>query len=122
MSDPEFQRQVQRLHELTIYSRWLLILISWLTLGVYSIWTLWADIELLQEHFTWAAVRFGLGSNRIAAICLGFCVGITTAVLLWQSRNIIWGLPTQEQKQLEQRVKQIRAQGSSHPLWHWISR
>jgi hypothetical protein len=122
MSDPELKRQVQRLHELTVCSRWLLIIVSWLTLGVFSLWTLREDIELLQEHFTWSAVRFGLAYHRLAAICLGLCVGLTTAVLLWQSRNIIWGLPEKERKQLEQKVLKIRAQGASHPLWKWISR
>jgi hypothetical protein len=122
MSDPEFKRQVQRLHEFNVYRRWLIVIVSWLTLGVYSLWTLREDIELLREHFTWAAVRFGLGSNRLAAICLGFCVGLTTAVLLGQSRNILLGLPEKERQQLEAKVRQIRAQGASHPLWKWISR
>lgn len=122
MSDPEFQRQVQRLHELSVYSRWLFVTVSWLTLGVFAIWSLREEFVLWREYFTWAAVRFALVYNRLAAISLGWCVGLTTAVLLWQSRNILVGLPAKERKELEKRVRRIREQGSSHPLWNWISR
>jgi len=118
--NPEFQQQVQRLHQLSVSSRWLLVMASWLTLGVLAIWGLREEIELWREYFTWSAVRFGLAYNRLSAIALGFCVGLTTAVLLWQSRNILFGLPPKEKYRLEQQVRRIREEGSSHPLWKWV--
>jgi hypothetical protein len=47
---------------------------------------------------------------------------MTLAVLIWQSRNILFGLPENEQRRLEQQVLRIREQGQSHPLWKWICR
>jgi hypothetical protein len=43
-----------------------------------------------------------------------------TGTLVWQSRNIIWGIPNKEQQRLTQQVGNIRKQGSSHPLWKWV--
>jgi len=45
---------------------------------------------------------------------------VTTSVLVWQSRNILWGLPLAEQEKLKKQVYRIRQQGSSHPLWKWV--
>lgn len=119
--DPTFKIQVQRLYKLTVYARWLVVGILWLTVGVFSLWGLRYPISLLQEHFTWATLRYGLYFNRLSAIGLGLCVGMTTAILVWQSRNILFGLSQQEKHRLEQQVQRIRHQGSSHPLWKWVS-
>ncbi len=118
--DSEFHKQVAKLHQLTVYGRWLFVILSWLSLGSLGIWGLRREISLLLEHFTWAAVRYGLAYNQLPAVCLLFCVGITTAVLTWQSRNILWGMPIKERRRLEKQVKKIRSQGPSHPLWKWI--
>jgi hypothetical protein len=45
---------------------------------------------------------------------------MTISVIVWQSRNMLLGLPPKQQKRLEQQVQQIRQQGTSHPLWKWI--
>lgn len=119
-SDPAFRQQVQRLYRLTVYSRWLFIVFVWLTIVPLSIWNLRMEIILWQEYFTFAAVRYGLVSHPFATLGLAFSIGIMLAVLIWQSRNILFGLSSEEKKHLEDRVWQIRQQGSNHPLWKWI--
>jgi len=118
--DPAFQAAVQRLHELTVYGRWLTVLGLWLTIGSLSLWSLRYPISLLQDYFTWAAVRWGIVFQPLPAMGLGLCVSMTIAVLVWQSRNILVGLPKSERQRLEKQVLKIREQGSSHPLWKWV--
>ena len=118
--DPAFERQVQRLYKLTVYSRWLLIVIVWLTIVPICLWSLRMEILLWKEYFTFAAVRYGLISHPFAALGLAFSIGMMLAVLIWQSRNILFGLSSEEKKLLEDRVWRIRKQGSDHPLWKWI--
>ena len=117
----DFQHQVARLHRLTVYARWLFVLFSWLTLGFYALWNLKEEISIWLDYFTWAAVYYGFHFNFLPTVCLAFCVATTISVLIWQSRNLIWGLPKQEQQHLEQRVEKILAQGKKHPLWKWIN-
>jgi len=118
--DPTFQAAVQRLHELTVYGRWLTVLGLWLTIGSVSLWNLRYPISLLQDYFTWAAVRWGIVFQPLPAMGLELCVAVTIAVLVWQSRNILVGLPKSERQRLEKQVLKIREQGSSHPLWRWV--
>jgi hypothetical protein len=118
--DPAFQTQIDNLYRVNVYTRWLTILGLWLTLGIYSLWGLRYPIGLLQEDFTWAAVKYGLIAAPLPAFCLCLCVGIMTGTLVWQSRNIIWGIPTTEQQRLTEQVCNIRKQGSSHPLWKFV--
>ncbi len=119
-TDSSFIQQVQRLHELTVYGRWLLVTFLWLTLAPLCLWDLRAEIALLQEYFTWASVRYGLFFHPFATLGLGLCVGMTLSVLMWQSRNILFGMPVAEKQRLEKQVYRIRQQGSSHPLWKWV--
>lgn len=118
--DPTFKAQVQRLHQLTVYGRWLLVGILWISLGPLSLWGWRYEISLLRSHFTWAALRYGVLFNPWPALGLTFCMGMTLAVLVWQSRNILVGIPHEEQKRLEQQVRRIGQQGASHPLWKWV--
>lgn len=118
--DPSLKRQVQRLHKLSVYGRWVFVVACWLSLGSLGIWGLRGEISLWQEHFTWAAVRYGLVYNRLPTFCLVFCVAITVAVLVWQSQTILRGISTREKQRLEKQVKKIRASGPTHPLWKWI--
>jgi hypothetical protein len=92
----------------------------WLGIGSASLWVLWDDIALMRQYFTWTALRYSLAFNYWSSIGLAFCLAITGAVLVWQSRNIILGLSPREKLRLEQRVQKIRAEGSRHPLWRWI--
>ena len=118
--DPIFKNQVARLYRVTVYLRWIVIGLLWLTVGAYSLWDLRYPISLLQEDFTWAAVRYGLAFQPIPAFGLCLCIGMMTGTLVWQSRNQIWGLPTAEHQRLIRQVGEIRKQGSSHPLWKWV--
>ena len=120
--DPVFKNQIDRLYSLTVYGRWCVIALLWLTVGLYSLWELRYPITLIQEDFTWAAVRYGLSFQPIPAFGLCLCIGIMTGTLVWQSRNIIWGLSTKEQQRLVKQACHIRQQGSSHPLWKWMTK
>jgi hypothetical protein len=120
MIDTEFSRQVQRLHRLTVYSRWLFVAVCWLAIAPLSLWALRDDIALLRQHFTWTALRYGLAYHLNAALGLAFCIAVTGAVLVWQSRNILRGLPTREKQRLEKRLREIHAAGPRHPLWRWV--
>lgn len=118
--DPTFQQQVQRLHELTVWGRWLVVLAAWLVLAPLCLWQLRYPISLILDYFTWAAVYYGLYFQPWPALGLAFCVALTTAVLVWQSRNILFGLPPRTQLRLERQVLTIRRQGESHPLWRLV--
>lgn len=118
--DPVFEAQLEKLHRLTVYGRWLTVLALWLTVGAWSLWQLRYNIELMEEYFTWAALRYGLHFNPIPTVGLSVCIAMTASVLVWQSRNILWGLSQTEQKRLVQQVRQIRREGKSHPLWKWV--
>lgn len=118
--DPIFQQQVQRLHRLTVYGRWLTVGLLWLSLGPLCLWLLRSEIALWLDYFTWTAVRYTIVYNHFPAIGLILCIAATVAVLVWQSRNIVWGIPTEHQKYLENQVLRIRRQGKSHPLWRWV--
>ncbi|MGI0492639.1 hypothetical protein ACN4EG_12710 [Alkalinema pantanalense CENA528] len=109
-----------RLHRLTVVGRWLLVIFLWLTLGTWSLWSLRNSIALLQEYFTWSAVRYGLIFHPFPAIGLVTCIAMTLSVLIWQSRNILWGLPQHDRDQLKKRTIAIRRKGRQHPLWRWV--
>lgn len=119
-SDLDFQRKVIKYHQLTIYMRWLVVLLLWLTLGVYGIWGIHQEIELWFDYFTWSAVYYGLAFNIIPTICLSICIGMTVSVLVWQSRCIIWGISNKEKYYLEQRVTKVLESGSSNPVRKWL--
>ena len=120
--EPNLNKQIKKLYQLTIYLRWLIVLLCWLTLGIFGLWGLRNEIQLWFDYFTWSAVRYAIHFNPVPSLCLAFCVGMTISALVWQSRNIIWGLPPQEKYRLEQRVKRILSIGSSHPLWRFIAK
>jgi hypothetical protein len=119
-TDPSFAQQVIRLYKFQVYSRWFVVGCLWLTVVPLSLWNLRSEIALWQQYFTWVAVRYGLVYHPVATLGLSFCIGMTTAVLVWQSRNILLGLPQKERERLEKQVFRIRQQGASHPLWKWI--
>ena len=118
--DPAFAQQLQKLHRLTVYGRWLFAGCLWLTIAPFCLWNLRTEISLLREYFTWVGLRYTLIFHPLSTLGLSLCIGMTTSVLVWQSRNIIWGLPLQEQENLKKQLYRIRQQGSSHPLWKWV--
>lgn len=115
-----FQQEVERLYRLTIYGRWCVVVLLWLTIGALSLWALRYPISLLLDYFTWAAVRYGLMFNRFPAIGLATCIGFTVAVLLRQSHDAVFGLSHLDRQRLERQVQRIRQQGRSHPLWRFV--
>lgn len=118
--DPIFQQQVKRLYRLTVYGRWIFVGLLWVSVGSLSFWGLRSDITLLRQHFTWVGLRYAWMYNLWPRLGIAICVGITAAVLVWQSRNLLLGMPQEEQRRLEQQVFRIRHQGPSHPLWKWV--
>jgi len=120
ITDSDFAQQVQKLHQLTIYGRWLFVGCLWLTIAPICLWDLRGEIALLQQYFTWSAVRYGLIFHPFSTVGLSFCVAMTASVLIWQSRNILLGLPQEEKQSLEKQVCRIRQQGQTHPLWKWV--
>ena len=118
--DRAFTQAIDRLHRLNVIGRWLTLLILWLTVGGWSLWQLRKTWQILQDYFTWSAIRVGLMFHPIAAVGLGLCIGLTLSTLIGQSRNLIWGLPDYEQASLRGRVLKIQQQGRSHPLWNRV--
>ncbi|MDB9311410.1 hypothetical protein PN471_22850 [Aphanizomenon sp. CS-733/32] len=118
--DPAFAQQLQKLHRLTVYGRWLFAGCLWLTIAPFCLWNLRTEISLLREYFTWVGLRYTVIFHPLSTLGLSLCIGMTVSVLVWQSRNILWGLSLQEQENLKKQVYRIRQQGSSHPLWKWV--
>lgn len=111
---------MERLHHLQVFGRWVVVGLSWLTILPVSLWVLRRDIALLRDFFTWAGVRYALIFHPAVTIALSLCIGLTLGVLIWQSRNILFGLPDKELKRLQRQVVHIRERGDRHPLWRWV--
>jgi hypothetical protein len=121
-SNPFLQPEIQRLHRLTIYGRWVTVLALWLTVGAVSLWQLRFRIQLLMDSFTWVAVRYGLAYHQGAALGLALCLGMTAAVMTWHCRNLMFGIPKEELLRLQQQLARVQQQGPTHPLWRWVCR
>ena len=111
---------VQRLYQLNLYGRWFLVVSAWLILAPWSLWRLRGDLGLLQDHFTWVAIRYGLAFLLVPAFCLFFCIGLTGSVLVWHSQHLCWGISPREQLRWENQVKKIQSLDPRHPLWRWV--
>jgi hypothetical protein len=119
-TDAAFVEQVQRLHQLTVYGRWLFVSCLWLLIAPVCLWNLRGEFVLWKQYFTWVSVQYALAFHPFAAVGLAVCLGMTVSVLVWQSRNILIGLPQPEKQRLEKQVFKIRQQGPSHPLWKLV--
>jgi len=93
-------QQVARLYRQQVWRRWQLVGLFWLGFGLPVLWSLRSQLALCWEYFTWAALRSALWSNFGLSVGLTFCVAITLSTLVWQSRNILWGLPKGELQNL----------------------
>lgn len=118
--DSALQAEMSRLYQVMLQGRWLVVAGLWLTLGSGSLWSLRKMLELAFEDFTWASLRYGLHYSPWATMGLLVCIGSTLSVLLWQSRNLLFGFSQRQQQYLQKQVLKIRAQGHSHPLWRWV--
>jgi len=87
---------------------WLTVLVLWASVGVVSVWSLRRTWEQLADYFTWAALRYGLAFNRLAAIGLGLCLGLTVALLVKETRFVLFGLTTTERKTLREELQKRR--------------
>lgn len=120
LSDKTLHPDFHRLYRVILVGRWVFVGFLWCIVGGLSLWGLRREIGLLQDYFTWAAVRYGLMFNRWPALGLFFCIGFTASTLVWQLRNHWMGLPRRSQHRLEEQAKYIRKTGRSHPLWRWV--
>ncbi|WP_017305537.1 hypothetical protein [Spirulina subsalsa] len=102
-TDPDVQVQVQRLQQLMIYGRWLFVGGCWLIIAPIALLFLQEEISLLQDHFTWATIRYSLEFNPIPSFSIGFCLAITVAVIVGQVTKKVLGLSPREKYQLEQK-------------------
>jgi hypothetical protein len=122
LDQTNLNQHIDRLYQFSIYRRWFIIICLWLTIGVYSLWTLRREIALWIDDFTWVAVRYALAYNKLAAIGLGFCLGFTLATLISQSIHILQGYSPRQKYLLEQKVLNIQAKGQKNFLYRWIFR
>lgn len=118
--DPLLRHQMERLHRITVYGRWAVVALLWVGIAPLSLWNLRGEIALWRSYFTWTALRYGLAYHRLATFGLALCIGSTVGVLVWQSRNILLGLPSAQVQRLEEQVLTIRRYGKRHPLWKWV--
>lgn len=118
--DSHLKNKVRRLHQLRVCLRWLLVLLCWCILAPIALWSLREEISLIADYFTWSALRYTLIFNPVETLFLATCVAMTASVLVWQSRNILWGMPPRYQHRLQQQVRKIEARGKTHPLWDWL--
>ncbi|MEL6775715.1 MAG: hypothetical protein AAFO06_00550 [Cyanobacteria bacterium J06597_16] len=113
-------QEIEALRQAMLRSWWWVCLSLWLTVGLLSLWWLRADIQELLDYFTWAAVRYMLYYERLAAMGLGLCFGLTLALLYAESRHILWGISKGEKLRLLTQLNKIHEQGPSHPQWKII--
>lgn len=118
---PSPNRYLHKLLRLNAVCRWLVVLCLWLSVGTWSIWKLWADIELWFAYFTWAAVRSALRYEPIPFMGLGLCVAATLAVLVWHSGHILFGVSRGERRLLLRQLAVIKGWKQGHPL-HFVKK
>lgn len=124
MTDPDhnLQQRIKRLHALNSYTRWLWVVGSWLMIAPISLWNLRDELELINAHFTWVAVRYGLAYNLVPAMGLFFCLGITVSTLLWQGFHSLRRISPKERIHLEHQLKKIEQLDPHHPLRKWLAK
>lgn len=84
---------------------WFIVLGLWLTVGVASLWSLRRTFYQITQYFTWTAIRYGLAFNRLAAIGLGVCIGLTVALLVKETRFQFFGLTPKERQDLRKALE-----------------
>ncbi|MEO1791351.1 MAG: hypothetical protein AAFR25_03885 [Cyanobacteria bacterium J06629_19] len=116
----EEAQEIEALRQAMMHTWWWVCLGLWLTVGVLSLWLVRSDLQEIQQYFTWAAVRYMLAYNPVAAVGLGLCFGLTLALLVSESRQILWGISEGEYIRLQSNLEKIHEQGPSHPQWKVI--
>jgi hypothetical protein len=120
-TDSNLDQQVAKLRRVDMYLRWLLVLLLWLTLGVWSCWEMRESLLQLTEYLSLTGLKYSLffhlwggGGGLI------LCLSLTVSSMLWQIGQSFWRLSSRERQILETRVQKIQEQGAKHPLWRWI--
>ena len=116
----EEAQEIEALRQAMMRTWWWVCLGLWLTGGLLSLWWVRSDLQELRQYFTWTAVRYMLVYHRPAAMGLGLCFGLTLALLLSESRQILWGISEGEYARLLSSLNKIHEQGPSHPQWKVI--
>ncbi|MEL6352904.1 MAG: hypothetical protein AAFR58_14195 [Cyanobacteria bacterium J06627_28] len=114
---PEQAKEIEALRQAMMRTWWWISLGLWMTVGAASLWWVRSDLQEINEYFTWAAVRYMLYYEKVAAMGLGLCIGLSFALLLSESRQILWGISAGEEARLLRTLHKIHAQGPSHPQW-----
>jgi hypothetical protein len=120
MPEQCLSKPAYRLYQAGVYGRWLVVVVLWLTVIPWAVWQFRGDIALLEDHFTWVAIRYGFAFQLLPSFALFASIGFTGAVLLRQSWHILWGLSIKERNNLIRGTARIRKIGPSHPLWRWL--
>ncbi len=121
MNKTKLTPEAEQLRQILILGRWIFIFLAWLIIAPISLWQMRETFFLCQKYCTWAAIRYGLVFNPLAAVGLAFCIGITTSVLLKQSMYILQkDLSEKEIYFLEKKVSQIKKQGHKNFFYRCI--
>lgn len=112
---------MERLRLILMGRWWLATALLWLLLGSLSLISLHREIGQLHQYFTWTALRYALAYNRLAALGLGLCIGLSLALLLAESRYILFGLSRGERRRLQQSLERVRQRGPGHPFWRHLN-
>ncbi len=118
--EPNWKLALEKIHLLTVYIRWILVLLSWLTLGAYGLWSLREEYGLWQEYFTWTAVRYALVFHPSAALSLALCLSLTAVALVYTSLYLLFGISESQKQQHLKQAQKIYFKGSSHPVYSWL--
>ncbi len=118
----ERAEELEALRQAMMRTWWRISLFLWLTVGLGCLWWVRGDLIEISEYFTWAAVRAIFLYNRPAGMGIALCIGVTFALLMSESRQILWGMSADERSRLSAQLDRIHAQGSSHPQWNLIQR
>jgi hypothetical protein len=78
--DPNFAQQIQKLHRLILYGRWLFVVCLWICIAPFCLWDLRTEISLLYEYFTWVGLRYTIIFHPLSSLGLSFCIAMTTSV------------------------------------------
>ncbi|MBE9063227.1 hypothetical protein IQ256_19900 [cf. Phormidesmis sp. LEGE 11477] len=119
-NQPGRGQELEALRQAMMRTWWRICLCLWLTVGLGCLWWVRGDLIEISEYFTWAAVRSIFLYSRLAGVGIALCVGVTFALLVSESRQILWGMSAEERSRLSAQLDRIHAQGDSHPQWHLI--
>lgn len=120
LDEATWQRAIARYCGLTLFLRWVVVAGCWLLLGGWGVWQIRQGIALAWEHFTWAAIRYALVFHPLATLALAFCWGLTAAVLVRHSLELLEKRSPKENYRLRQTVAAIRDRGPQDWRWRWV--